>query len=207
MSWINLKTPATILGLVCMMTAGGAHMSRADDALYDGIPPDDAVFVRSFIGGAEARQAGPLAAAVVARIAESGSTYSSLSAGEFSFPEPGTYYAVLADDAGDLHLVPEPERADRSKVHLILVNASGESVRVTAPEHGMEVVGPTAPLSAAGRAVNPIEVELAVESGASGTVLQTLDLRLRRGQNLTILVSSEGVDLIENTFGPVISGD
>lgn len=202
--------PRPLIGMLAaafMLTAAGMRMSHADEALYDEVPPDDAIFIRAFIDEADAQEVDGLPASVVAQIAESDGIYASLSAGEFSFPEPGRFYAILADAAGALHLVPEPQRADRSKVHLILVNATGEEVRLTAPDHGMEVVAPTAPLSAAGRAVNPIEVVLAVETPASGTVLETLDLRLRRGQNLTIVVGPQGVELVENAFGPVISRD
>jgi hypothetical protein len=205
-----LTKPASfpLLAAVCGLAIAVAWPAAAsDDALYDQIPPEDAVFVRSFAAGAAAQDIGSLPAAVVARIAEGETVYSSLSAGEFSFPEPGRFYAIVADGAGMMHLVPEPERADRSKVHVILVNATDTDVRVTAPEHDMEVVAPTAPLSAASRAVNPIDVVLAVEDPASGTVLETMDLSLRRGQNLTILVRTGGVDVIENAFGPVITRD
>jgi hypothetical protein len=204
---INSGSLTSILAAACMLTVAQAHISHADEALYDEVPPEDAVFIRSFIGDADPQETGGLPASVVAAIAENESIYSSLSAGVFSFPEPGRFYAIVADAAGGLHLLPEPERSDRSKVHMILVNATDGEVRVTAPDHGMEVVAPTAPLSAAGRAVNPIEVMLAVENPASGAVLGTLDLRLRRGQDLTILVGPQGVDLIENAFGPVISGN
>lgn len=206
MQRIRLGRSLSILGIAFALTiAGGSRASHADDALYDQAPPEDAVFIRSFIGEAAAQDIGGLPETVVAEIAESAATYSALSAGAFSFPEPGRFYAIVADGAGALHLVPEPQRADRSKVHLILVNASGEDVRVTAPDLGMEVIAPTAPLSAAGRAVNPIDVVLAVESPASGAVLKSMDLRLRRGQNLTLLVRPQGVEVIENAFGPVIS--
>jgi hypothetical protein len=195
----------TILATACLLTVAQTRMSQADEALYDEVPPEDAVFIRAFIGDAKVQEVGGLPASVVAAIAGNEAIYSSLSAGAFSLGDPGRFFAIVADAAGDLHLVPEPERSERSKVHLILVNATGGDVRVSAPEHGMEVVAPTAPLSASSRAVNPIEVALAVENAATGAVLETLDVRLRRGQNLTILVGPQGVDLIENAFGPVIS--
>jgi hypothetical protein len=194
-----------VLALAVSMAAPAT--AAGDDALYDQIPPEDAVFIRSFAADAPAQVLGPLPAAVVAQIAEGAEVYSSLSAGEFAFPEPGRYYAIVADGAGTLHLVPEPERADRSKVRVILVNASGQEVRVTAPDHGMEVVAATPPLGAASRAVNPIDVVLAVENPASGAVLGTMDLSLRRGQNVTILVHADRVEVVEEAFGPVIAKD
>ena len=205
MPWIDPRLLIATLGAACVLITAGMRMSHADEALYDEVPPEDAVFIRAFFDEADAHEIGSLPASVVARIAENNAIYASLSAGEFSFAEPGRFYAIIADPVGGLHLVPEPARADRSKVHVILLNATGEDVRLTAPDHGMEVIAPTAPLSAAGRAVNPIEVALAVEDAVTGAVIETLDLRLRRGQNLTILVGPKGVDLIENAFGPVLS--
>ena len=193
---------------ICTIALGfGSPLAANEDALYDQVPPEDAVFIRHFAEGTAAQDVGPLPAEIVTRIAKGASVYSSLSAGEFSFSAPDRYYAIVADGAGKLHLVPEPERADRSKVHVILVNGTDAEVRVTAPDHGLEVVGPTAPLSAASRAVNPIDVVLAVETPEVDAVLETLDLRLRRGQNVTILVRSNGVDVIEDAYGPVISKD
>jgi hypothetical protein len=204
-----LSKNLSFLGALIALSVSIAVPAKAagDDVLYDQIPPEDAVFVRSFAGDALAQDVGPLPAAVVAKITEGEAAYSSLSAGEFAFPESGMYYSIVSDSAGTLHLVQEPERADRSKVHVILVNASGGDVRVTAPDHGMEVVAPTAPISAASRAVNPIDVVFAVENPASGAVLGKMELNLRRGQNLTILVHCDRVEVVENAFGPVIAKD
>ena len=86
-----------------------------------------------------------------------------------------------------------------------MLNASQNDVKILAPEHGIEVVASTAPLTAASRPVNPIEVELAVANAATGALLGTFAVKLRRGQNLTFLVRSDGVELIENAYGPVVT--
>lgn len=190
--------------LIAFGFAAMLQPALADDALYDEAPPPDAVFIRSFLPTAPSNAVDGIPPFAVTSIVENDARYSALSAAEFSLPDSGGYYALMADADGAPRLVQEPARDDRSKVHLILLNALGEDVRVVAPEHGAEVVAPTAPYSSSGRAVNPITVTLAVENVATGEQLEAFDLRLRRNQNLTFFVGPDGVELVENAFGPVV---
>lgn len=188
-----------------MLIALCGQSAVAQEVLYADTPPDDAVFVRSFIDADEARETADLPAFAVDAIAGNGVAFSSLSAAEFGFSEVGGYYALLADDDGAVHLVPEPARADRAKVYLTVLNASDTDIRLIEPTQGVEVVAPTPPLSAAARAVNPVDVRLAIESVATGEALGSFDVRLRRGQNVTFVVRAGRVELIEDAFGPVVS--
>ncbi|MGI1662645.1 hypothetical protein ACRDNQ_10430 [Palleronia sp. KMU-117] len=190
-----------------LLIAVGGQAAVAQDVLYTDTPPDDAIFVRSFIDTDKPRETTGLPAFAVDAIAGNGAAFSSLSAAEFGFSQAGGFYALLADAAGAVHLVPEPARADRAKVYLTVLNASDADVRLVEPTQGLEVVAPTPPLSAAARAVNPVDVRLAVESAATGEALASFDLRLRRGQNVTFLVRGGQVELIEDAYGPVVSGN
>jgi hypothetical protein len=199
----DLRAARRLATALTVCFAGQA--SVAQDVLYADTPPDDAIFVRSFIDADEARDTAGLPGFAVGAIAKGGAAFSSLSAAEFGFPEAGGFYALVADEAGGLHLVPEPARADRAKVYLTVLNASDTDVRLVEPTQGIEVVAPTTPLSAAARAVNPADVRLAVENVATGESLASFDIRLRRGQNVTFLVREDEVELIEDVYGPVVS--
>lgn len=199
----DLRAVRELAAALLISLAGQAAV--AEDVLYVDTPPDDAIFVRSFIDAGEARDTAGLPGFAVGAIAESGAAFSSLSAAEFGFSEAGGFFALLADGAGAVHLVPEPARADRAKVYLTVLNASDADIRLVEPTQGIEVVAPTPPLSAATRAVNPVDVRLAVESVATGEALGSFDIRLRRGQNVTFLVRADKVELIEDAYGPVVS--
>lgn len=195
----NLSKPC----LAALLATSFAATSHADDtALYAEPAPADAAFVR-FIGFAPGT-AVDFAGVRFAVPQETATSYVAVSSARLNDVASGTYVSVLPGEAGAaLRRVDEPARDSRSKVHLLVLNASAEPVHLSTADGAMQVVGQVAPGQAASRAVNPVAVSLGL-FGADETVLGTYDVTLRRGQNLSFVVDASGTRLIENSFGPVL---
>ena len=113
---------------------------------------------------------------------------------------PGTFYTFVGQTS-NAPLIAEPGREKNGKVHLIFVNASGAPARLLIQDNGAEVIAWTNPGEAASRAVNPVTVTLAVD-GQEG--IMPVEARLRRGQNVSILVTDGNARIVPDAFGPVI---
>lgn len=180
------------------VVAAGAGLA-GEEALYDTLPPKDAVFIR-FLGEPDTKLT--VFGSRIPYDPEYGTSYIALSQAELAEPPEGLFHSVLPDGKT---VISEPDRSDRSKVHLFIVNASDGPVRLTVSDGGPEVIAPVQSAAAASRSVNPVSAQLSMERVSDEQVLSDFDLRLRRGQNLTFLATADGGSLIENSFGPVVS--
>lgn len=171
----------------------------ADNELYDDPPPADAVFVR-WIGEATAP-----AILGIQMPEEAGDLYYPVSAALTDGGHSGSFYTAAIDATGDVQVIREPDREDRSKVLLTLLNLSGDGARLVLTDQNVEVIGTTNVNSAGGRTVNPVAVTLSVVT-SSGAVLGDFDVQLRRGQNVTFVARPDGAVVLENRFGPNIEG-
>ena len=170
----------------------GQGACASDDALYADVIPSDAVFIRWLEPPLKASAFG---AQFDTTLAASGD-FLPVSAALLKNVTAGSYFSVTEGQ-----IIQEPARADKSKVHLVLLNTSQESAELLITENSAAVIGATEPNAAQSRAVNPIAVNLSVAT--SGGDFTEFDLSLRRGQNLTFLVTDAGVRLIENGFTEV----
>jgi hypothetical protein len=115
----------------------------------------------------------------------------------------GSFYTAAVDATGNFHVIREPDREDRSKVFLTLLNLSDDQARLVLSDQNIDVIGTTDINTAGGRTVNPVAATLSVVT-SSGAVLGSFDVQLRRGQNITFVARPDGAELIENRFGPNI---
>jgi hypothetical protein len=184
----------------------GIHASAAmadDAALYDEAAPADAVFLRVLSDTGEPQRQVEFAGVQLSLGADLLDTYVAISAAHLTGVAAGDYYSIAAGPLGPW-AIEEPARETAAKVHLVLVNAGPEPVRLIAPSQGLEVVARLEPGEAASRAVNPVEITLAVERIRDRAVLGRFDVRLSRGQNLTFVAAGASARVIENRFGPVL---
>lgn len=188
-----------------MAMALSAQNSHADEAaLYDAPAPADAVFVRMLSGFGSASDTLNFGGSVFSLPDGAKDTYVAISASVLQGKTPGTYYSVISDDQGGM-VVKEPDRETASKVHLFLINAGTDPVRLILPENGAEVVGPVQAGAVDSRAVNPVSASLAVERVSDGQIIGHFDVKLSRGQNLSFVAGPEMARLVKNTFGPVLT--
>ncbi|MGR3634752.1 MAG: alginate O-acetyltransferase AlgF [Shimia sp.] len=171
----------------------------ADNELYDDPPPEDAAFVRWI----EAETPPEILGILMPE--EPGDVYYPVSAALTDGGRAGSFYTAAVDATGNVHVIREPDREDRSKVLLTLLNLSDQHTRLVLSDQNIDVVGDTDTNSAGGRTVNPVAATLSVVT-STGAVLGRFDVQLRRGQNVTFVARPDGADLIENRFGPNIGG-
>lgn len=191
-------TRITLLSIAAASLIGLTPASvSANTALYEVPPPDDAVFVRWLNTSATPRALGVDVAPARAAPGEFGHFPASAS----DTASAGAHFSVVADADGHAHLVEEPVRDALGKVHLLLINATDVPVRMVVAEGGPEVIPATDPLTSGMRAVNPVTATLAIVNAISGDEIGTATLVLRRGQDVTLLVTSRNVEVIEDGFG------
>ncbi len=190
-----------MFGRFTTFLAAATAATTIEDGLYGAAVPADAVFVRRMDDGD-----GPLQVLGRQFLAHElpHTVYAAISASDLTGADQGRYYSVIARPDGTAHIVAEPPRADRSRVHLILLNMGTGTARMTVADDGAVVINDTAPMAANARAVNPVAVTLRVET-AHGA--QTFPVTLRRGQNVTFVVTESGISLVPSAFGPVIAGE
>ncbi|MEL6817727.1 MAG: alginate O-acetyltransferase AlgF [Pseudomonadota bacterium] len=180
-----------------------AAPAAADESvLYDQAPPKDAVFVRLLADNAKTdfRFNGR----VLQRPPGTDTAYAAISAKTLGNSEAGTFYSLLEDRNGNLVSIEEPKDRPNSKVHLFLINADEAPVQLIVPDREIKVVEATAQFEIGSRSVNPVQTPLAVQLADDRTIIDTFDLSLNRGQNITFLVQNGKITVIENRFGPVI---
>ena len=88
-------------------------------------------------------------------------------------------------------------------IYLFLINATSQNLDLRVAGSETVVIESTAAMQSGTRAVNPVNIGLSVVAAGSKTPLQTFQVDLRRGQNISFLATSSGVQLIEHRFGPV----
>jgi hypothetical protein len=188
---------ALITGLILAAASASAEV---EDGLYGAAVPADAVFIRPLgLGGAPVSAFGR----TFQPDELSDGVYTAISAQALEGAVPGAYVSLVHLD-GEMHLIEEPARDDRTRVHLFLLNAGADAARLVVADGGPEVIAATPSGQIDSRAVNPLALTLAVETGGQA---QTFDVVLRRGVNVTFLVAQDGVQLIPHQFGPVVSAD
>ena len=87
----------------------------------------------------------------------------------------------------------------------MLLNATENAVSLVANGGALEVISNTAFGSANMRAVNPIKAELSVVQAPNQTTLGTFEVLLRRGEDLSFIVTNDGVELVPTSYGAVIT--
>ncbi len=173
-----------------------------DDALYGQATPEDAVFVR-FLGD-------PSNADLVVHGRQfdgdaADASYTIIS--EALLPEaPVSRFntAIVGEDGVEI-VIAEPARNSTSKVHLLLLNAVDQNVRLLANGGALEVIGSTEFGTAEMRAVNPITIDLSVVQGPNMEVLAEFEVALKRGEDLSFVVTEAGVEVIPTSYGTVIA--
>lgn len=115
----------------------------------------------------------------------------------------GAYITVSQNPDGTITTIEEGERNDPSKVFLVLVNASEQSLELRLADGSVAVIKDVATNTSNLRGVNPVAIELGVFATDTDTPIATFDVALQRGQNITFLADASGVQLIENRFGAV----
>ena len=195
-----LKAKAALAGVMIMAATGTC---AEDAALYDEAAPSDAVFVR-ILSSSDAHPLQVVFAGTQLTINNDlTDTYIPISAADLNGARAGGYYSLVDGPVGTL-TIEEPARDSAAKVHLLLLNAGPEAVRLIAPSKELEVLAALEPGQVSSRAVNPIEIDLAVQRISDGAVLGVFDVRLSRGQNVTFVAEETSARLIENSFGPTL---
>lgn len=178
-------------------------ISLADDeGLYGAALPDDAVFIRWLDD--DAAQETPVFGYTFTADQIDGNAYVAISNAALNGAEAGDYYSVLSGADGDLVVIQEPQRNTKSKVHVMLLNASDDPVQLNLAGTDKTVISATDNGQVNTRAVNPVSAKLAVITADTAALMAEVDVTLRRGQNITIAVLDNQVQLIENRFGAVV---
>ena len=173
-----------------------------DEALYGAAVPEDAVFVRFLTD----RPTNVLTAfGWTFEPASEQASYSVVSSALLSEAPASQFNTVVVSAEGEEIIISEPDRTSASKVHLLLLNATENAVSLVANGGALEVISSTTFGSANIRAVNPIKAELSVVQSPSQTVLDTFEVSLRRGEDLSFIVTDDGVELVPTSYGAVIT--
>ncbi|KMW56568.1 Alginate o-acetyltransferase AlgF [Candidatus Rhodobacter oscarellae] len=175
-------------------TAWPCFSSAQDGTLYKEPPPPDAAFLR---------WVDPSPAPIVlglAGIDSEGAAYRAISASEIVGLSEGHFYTAGRAADGEVVIIEEPARLDRSKVYVTVVNLSQSARQLELARDGRRVIGATQTNSAKTRAVNPVTVALNVVGGA-GSNAGTFQITLGRGQNVTFVARPDGVVMLQDRFG------
>ena len=194
---MSFKTLSIFAFCSLVLAGAGAAQEQTEAALYDRPLPEDAVFLR-WLGSKGTPPELRLGA-----LPPASSEFHPLSAHYLKGATAGHYYSVVDGPDGQARLIAEPQRGKKSKVHLILMNASPQPVRLVLAGKQVEVVKRTDAFASGGRMVNPVAADLEVLTD-DDQPLGAVSVALRRGQNVTVLVDSDGVRLVENRFGAVL---
>lgn len=201
---MSLKCIQTRVSAIIALALSAGVASADEAALYDAPAPEDAAYVRVLSGYTEIQDAVAFGGVELPANDLAPDTYAVISASELSGVNAGSYHSIVPSQHGAV-VIPEPDRDTATKVHLILLNTGAEPVRLIVAGQGMEVIGALETGAAASRAVNPIDVALAVERVSDGERLGVFDVSLSRGQNLTFVAGDLSARMIENAFGPVLT--
>lgn len=189
-----------ISAFAILTTASSAGAS--DEALYGSSIPEDSVFIR-FLMDRPAEDS--TAFGWTFDTDSEQASYTVVSAALLSEAPDSRYSTVVITDEGEGIVIPEPDRTSASKVHLLLLNATEIAVSLVANDGALEVISSTKFGSSNIRAVNPIKAELSVVQVPGQTILGTFDVSLRRGEDLSFIVTDSGVELVPTTYGSVIT--
>ena len=186
---------------VAAFSISGAAFAT-DASLYAEAPPEDASFVR-FVGFGGERSA-EFAGKTFTLNPDEKLAYAPVSSAGLTGVEPGAYFTVVRDAAGDANVIREAPRAAASKVSLYLVNATDAALELKLADGSVTVIDAVDPMQSGLRAVNPVAISFGVFRHGEDAPLASFDVSLRRGQNLTFLADASGVRLVEHRFGAVV---
>lgn len=195
-----MKRLSPLLLSLGLALSGSVSVAEIEDGLYGAAVPADAIFVRQ-LGGLDAPVTVFGTSLGEAELPEA--VYVAIPASALDGVTPGGHYTVITGADG-AQIIEEPGRDDPAKVNLFVLNTGAAPAGLAVADGGPTVIAPTPAGAMATRAVNPLSVTLAVETGEMS---ESFDVVLRRGVDLTFWVSGDGVTLIEHQFGPVLSLD
>ena len=185
-------------------TAGlllGAKAYADDTSLYAETPPEDAAFVR-FIGFEEAETTQFAGRNFDLREVEE-NAYLPVSVSKLNGVAAGAFLSVLKDQT-QTKVIAEAARDKRAKVHLFLINGTDEPLDLRLADDTATIIDGTDAGLSGTRTVNPVSVSLGVYPDEGITPIAVFDVTLKRGQNVSFVADASGVQIIENTFGPVV---
>lgn len=176
--------------------------ARADDSsLYAEPAPDDASFVR-FVGFKDATST-TFAGKTFDLPEEASNAYLPVSSSLLNDIPNGSYVTVLRNPDGNDNVITEGARDTRSKVHLFLINGTDTALDLRLADNSATVIDGVGVGRSGQRGVNPLAITLGVFSHDGQMPLETFEVTLKRGQNISFVADERGIHLIENRFGPV----
>lgn len=182
--------------------SGSAQAFATDTSLYAEALPDDVSFVR-FIGFEDGTKQ-DFAGKEFSIETDTNGVYIPVSSALLDATPAGSFASILRAPDGSRQVVQEGPRNTQSKVFLFLVNASGQVIDLRLADNSAPVIGGVSPGQAQQRGVNPVKVALGVFEQGSKTPLATFDVTLKRGQNLSFVADTNGVQLLKNRFGALV---
>jgi hypothetical protein len=196
---MSLNSTFLLTAAFCAMCA---IQARADESgLYAKPAPDDASFVR-FVGFKDATST-TFAGKTFDLSEEANNAYVPVSSSLLTDIPNGSYITVLRNADGQDDVITEGARDTRSKVHLFLVNGTDTALDLRLADNSATVIDGVGVGQSGQRGVNPLSVTLGVFSHDGQTPLETFEVTLKRGQNISFVADDRGIHLIENRFDPV----
>ena len=196
---MSLNSTFSLTAALCVLFS---IQAKADDAnLYAEAAPDDASFVR-FVGF-DGETAAEFAGKTFQLSTEDHTAYMPVSSSLLTNIPVGRYVTVLRSKIGQPMVVTEGARDTRSKVFLFLINGTKTPLDLRLADNSATVIDAIGYGHAGQRGVNPVAVQLGVFADGEQTPLETFDVTLKRGQNMSFVADDSGIRLIENHFGPV----
>jgi hypothetical protein len=84
-----------------------------------------------------------------------------------------------------------------------LINTTQQPLELRLADNSATVIEAVPSGESGQRGVNPVSVSLGVFAQGADNPLGAFDVQLQRGQNLSFVATEQGIELIENSFGPV----
>lgn len=172
---------------------------QANDAeLYADPPPLDASFVR-FIGFDQGDRTEFMGKTFTVRDQDI-DAFVPVSSELLDNVKPGSFFSLLKRPDVNFVILEQARDTVQTQVKLTVLNASDDTVTLGLADGTIDVVSNVKPKEAGHRLVNPIQIELAVFTASEKAILERSAVSLRRGQNLTYLVETDGVRMIQDRF-------
>lgn len=185
----------------CLAACLSTEARAVDTSLYAEAAPEDASFVR-FVGFDTSET--PVFGGKTFGLTEvKPGAYIPVSSGLLKDVAAGSYASVVRTPEGRVEVITETPRSRDGKVSIFLVNASNAPLDLRLADNAAAVIEDVESGASGMRAVNPVSVSLGVFMPGAEAPIETFDVTLQRGQNLTFLATDADVSLIKHSFGPV----